>query len=111
MTDPLISTTKFLLSVRCLSLHIKKNVNFNKGMMSSLMDMARGPQVAKNERRRIKISQSAPYELSGRPPRYIYLYDALCHMTILIFILFTFPPLACYMIAFTSLKFSRTIRI
>lgn len=72
MADPLENTTKFLLSVRCMSLHVKKDVNFHKGVMSSLMDLARGPQVAKNERRRIKISQSAAYELSGRPPSLLY---------------------------------------
>ena len=74
MTDPLANTTKFLLCVRCLSLHVKRDMNVNKGMMSSLMEMARGPQTAKNERRRIKISQSAAYELAGRPPRYKYVF-------------------------------------
>ena len=68
------SITKVLLSIRCMSLHIRKNASFQQGLLSSVMQLATGPQHAKNERRRLKISQSVPFELSGRPPRYKFLY-------------------------------------
>ena len=70
MGDQPLEITKLLLSIRCMSLHIRKNANFSTGLISSVMQLATGPQTAKNEKRRIKVSQSAPYELSGRPPRY-----------------------------------------
>ena len=61
--------TKVLLSIRCMSLHVAKNASFQQGLVASMMKLATGQKHVKNERRRIKISQSVPYELSGRPPR------------------------------------------
>ncbi len=61
--------TKVLLSVRCMSLHIRKKAQFSQGLLSSVMQLATGPQTAKHEKRRIKISQSVPFENNGRPPR------------------------------------------
>ena len=61
--------TKVLLSIRCMSLHIRKKAQFKQGLWSSMVQMATGPQTAKHEKRRIKISQSAAFEPSGRPPR------------------------------------------
>ena len=58
-----------LLVVRCIGLTVSPKVSFkNVGVLSNMFLRATG-NTSKNEKRILKISQSAPFRPNGRPPK------------------------------------------
>ena len=71
MESHLVKDESMLVVVRCVGLGISSKTEFhNQGILSNLYFMAVGKHTLKNEKRYIKISQSAPYKgPTGRPPK------------------------------------------
>ena len=60
-----------LLIIRCVGLAVSPKAAFkNVGMLSNIFKLATGVKSATNEKRTVKISQSAPFKPNGRPPKY-----------------------------------------
>lgn len=65
---PLTPPRSVLLSVYCLGLNLAKTTFSGIGSLSKLYVLATNPTV-KNEKRYIKISQSDPFRINGRPSK------------------------------------------
>eukprot|EP00981_Chlorochromonas_danica_P002888 scaffold579_cov146-Ochromonas_danica.AAC.6 len=58
----------YLLAIRCVSLAISSKTVFNNiGLLTNLYVRATKSPAVKNERRWIKLSQSEPFDIAGRP--------------------------------------------
>jgi hypothetical protein len=59
-----------LLAIRCVGLNVSPKTTFkNVGVLSNIFLRATGAKNATNEKRTLKLSQSAPYRPGGRPPK------------------------------------------
>ena len=59
-----------LLVLRCVGLTVSPKAAFkNVGVFSNIFMRATGTKTATNEKRTMKLSQSAPFKPNGRPPK------------------------------------------
>ncbi len=62
-----------LLRVQCCGLQLQPSL-LRLGLLHSLLQLATGPQTAKHEKRRIRLAQSAYFELNGKPNSNLFEY-------------------------------------